>query len=143
MTIGKRGLLLISLWTMLCAECNANDTKFFMDVDWGLIQAAGQLAQFSLPNAAPPLDEAYLRVGTVITISKKTRLLPELHSSNIQEALNSVRTIYPGSVVLVKKVAMSNRIPWFEVDVLAKGRGVVASGWINGLALEGQMESSR
>jgi hypothetical protein len=69
--------------------------------------------------------------------------MPELQPNNVQEAMNTVRTIYPGSVVLVKRVTMSNRIPWFEVDVLAKGRGVVASGWINGLALEGQMQNSR
>lgn len=64
--------------------------------------------------------------------------MPELYPSNPQEALSGIRTIYPGATVFVKQIVMKGRTPWYEVDVSVKGRGVIATGWINSQALEGQ-----
>lgn len=141
----KRLFFLVSLALMFAEEGHSHDTKHLGGIDRIQIEILRQetninvrLAQARSQKPESQYPEAYLKVGTIITITKRTPLMPELHPSNMGEALSNVRTIYPGSSVLVKRVIMSNGVPWFEVDVIAKGHGVIASGWINGAALEGQ-----
>ncbi len=102
-----------------------------------------RISQANFPKPVSTYPERNLQPGNVLTITQKTPLLPELYPNNPQESMAGIRTIYPGSTILVKQVVIKGRTPWYEVDVSFKGRGVIATGWINSVALADQFETIR
>lgn len=92
-----------------------------------------------------PLEpEKHLKVGSHIVLAKRTPLMPEMEPEDPMEALAKVKEISAGvsvEVVAVSKDKHGTRC--YGVRLMGGDESEIASGWINSIALIGQMKFDR
>lgn len=111
-------------------------------VYWSLVEAEGKAR-----NAAKrryPLDpESHLEVGQSIIIKEVTPLMPEVSPADPVAALARIRQIPTGTRVEITDTVTKDNSPWYAVRILAPSGIEAGAGWINSVALIGQIEFDR
>ncbi len=86
---------------------------------------------------------ASLKVGKSYRLLAETPLMPEFEPSGIADildALRRVRTLPLRSSIVVKRIRMNGATPWYYVQAFDQNDRPVGEGWINDVALWGDIE---
>ena len=92
-------------------------------------------------EARYPLEPwSSLSVGQELRLTKETALMPELEPSDAMEAIKRIRRLSPRTTIKVLRVAKKHRTPWYFVRATSESGINLGSGWINSIALFGQVK---
>jgi hypothetical protein len=93
-------------------------------------------------EAEYPLEpEKNLKVGSDMVLIERTPLMPEMEPQNPMEALAKMKEIPAGvSVEIIEVSKDKHGTRWYGVKVVGQGGSKIASGWINSIALIGQLQ---
>jgi hypothetical protein len=93
-------------------------------------------------EAEYPLEpEKHLKVGSDIVLTERTPLMPEMEPQDPMEALAKMKQILAGVSVKVIEVSKDRHgTRWYGVKVIGHDGSEIASGWINSIALIGQLQ---
>ncbi len=88
-----------------------------------------------------PIDPTQsLYPGQSIKLSKETPLMPELEPKDAIEAISKIKRLPAGTSIEVVKVAKIESTKWYNVKAKVPSRNVIETGWINSIALIGQVK---
>lgn len=79
-----------------------------------------------------------LKVGQEMVLTKQTPLMPDLEPSIA--ALSRIRRLPTGASIRVLRVAKKSFAPWYQVVARSPGGSSLGTGWINSMALSGQIK---
>lgn len=97
-------------------------------------------AEETWPTAASAIPEEYLRPGNTAKLTRNTPLMPVMGPTDPRQALLDSRILTPGLTIIVKEVAKKGDSPWYRVNVNDARGSMIATGWINSVALTGQIK---
>lgn len=86
-----------------------------------------------------PLEQS-LSVGQIFTLSKETPLMPELEPADPMAAIEKVQRLPPLVTIKILKVVMKQQTPWYFIEATSPSKLSLGSGWINSVALIGQVD---
>ena len=81
-----------------------------------------------------------LHEGKVLKLTKETPLMPELEPKDAMAALQRVLKLPPRTTIKVLKIAMKQQNQWYFVKATSPSKNYIGTGWINSLALTGQLQ---
>jgi len=102
-------------------------------------EQAVEKATDGLRNASPMLTADSLPVGYEFILSEKTPLCPKFTADATFEDTGRIRPIYSGRKIRVLQVRMDGSTPWYYVKVSWQGSDEETTGWVNSIALTGQV----